>query len=170
MGSKRGLLAAAAMTAALGSLLGMAGCEPQRADLLAEDVSTEDDVRKVFGEPRTVTVGADGSRTLEYPKQPEGYANYVMVIGANGKLASLRQLLNPDNFAKVVPGMTRDEVRQLLGRHAREQRYDLKKETVVEWRFREGQDAKIFGVTFDETGKVKASAITADQRDVEPNR
>lgn len=158
------------MTAALGTLLGMAGCEPQRAELLAEDVSTEDDVRKVFGEPKTVTVGADGSRTLEYPKQPEGYANYVMVIGANGKLASLRQLLNPDNFAKVLPGMARDEVRQLLGRHAREQRFELKKETLVEWRFRDGQDARIFGVTFDDAGMVKGKAITADTRDVEPNR
>jgi hypothetical protein len=148
----------------------MAGCEPQRAEMLAEDVSTEEDVRRMFGEPKTVTVGADGTRTLEYPRQPEGYANYIMVIGTNGKLSSLRQLLNPDNFAKVTPGLDREAVRRILGPHARERRFELKKETLVEWRFRDGQEAKIFGVTFGPDGLVTGTAITADQRELEPNR
>jgi len=150
--------------------LWLAGCEPQRADKLTEDVSTEDDVKRLFGQPKTVTIAPDGSRTLDYPRQPEGYANYVMVIGPNGKLSSLRQLLNPDNFAKVQPGMDSVAVHKILGPHARERRFDLKKETLIEWRFRDGQDAKLFGVTFDASGLVTSTAISADQRDVEPNR
>lgn len=148
----------------------LAGCEPQRAEMLAEEVSTEDDVRRMFGEPRTVTVAADGTRTLEYPRQPEGYANYIMVIGTNGKLSSLRQLLNPDNFAKVKPGMDRAAVLAILGPHARERSFDLKKETLVEWRFRDGQEPKVFEVTFGPEGLVTGTAIMADRRDVEPNR
>jgi hypothetical protein len=148
----------------------LAGCEPQRAEMLAEDVSTEEDVRRMFGEPKTVTVGPDGTRTLEYPRQPEGYANYVMVIGTNGKLASLRQLLNPDNFAKVTPGLDRDAVRRILGPHARERTFELKKETLVEWRFRDGQAPKVFEVTFGADGLVTGTAITDDPRLLEPNR
>lgn len=159
----------AATVAALAALW-LAGCEPQRADALVEDVSTEADVKRLFGEPRTVTVAADGTRTLEYPRQPEGYANYVMVIGANGKLASLRQLLNPDNFAKVQPGMDSDAVHKLLGPHARERRFELKQETLVEWRFRDGQDNRVFGVTFDSAGRVTQTSITPDTREIDGGR
>lgn len=140
------------------------GCEPQRADQLVEDVSTEADVKRLFGEPRTVTVAPDGTRTLDYPKQPEGYANYVMVIGPDGKLKQLRQLLNPDNFRRVQPGMNRDAVARLLGPHAREQRFDLKKETVVSWRFRDGQAVKLFSVTFDAAGQVTSTVTEDDPR------
>lgn len=165
----RGLLGwLAAAVLSLGSLL-LSGCDPQSADKLVEDVSSEADVRRLFGEPRTVTVAPDGTRTLDYPRQPEGYANYVMVIGADGKLKSLRQLLNPDNFAKVRPGMDREAVRQLLGPHAQERRFELKKETLVEWRFRDGQESKLFGVTFDDAGTVLSTATTLDPRTSQPH-
>ncbi len=147
--------------------LGLTACEPQRAEKLVEDVSTEADVKRLFGTPKTVTIAPDGSRTLDYPKQPEGYANYVMVIGPDGKLKSLRQLLNPDNFRKVQPGMDREAVTQILGPFARERRFDLKKETTLSWRFRDGQAAKMFVVTFDATGKVTGSATEDDQRSAE---
>lgn len=156
--------------AALAALLGVAGCEPQRAEQLTEDVSTEADVRRLFGEPRTVEIGADGTRTMHYPRQPEGYANYVMVIGADGKLASLRQLLNADNFARVQPGMARADVLRILGPFARERRFDLKNETLVEWRYRDGQEARLFGVTFGADGKVVSTASAADLRETDAAR
>jgi hypothetical protein len=148
-------------------VLGLAACEPQRAEKLVEDVSTEADVKRLFGEPKTVTVAADGTRTLDYPKQPEGYANYVMVIGTDGKLKSLRQLLNPDNFAKVMPGMEREEVRRILGPHAREQRFDLKKETLVQWRYKDGQMTKYFGVSFDPSDRVLRTETLDDPKDTQ---
>lgn len=154
-------LAAASAWLALG---GLAGCDSHRANQLVEDVSTEADVRRQFGEPRTVTIAPDGTRTLDYPRQPEGVANYVMVIGPDGKLKSLRQLLNPDNFAKVRPGMDRDAVSRLLGPHARERRFDLKRETVVEWRFEQDRQVKVFGVTFDESGKVTGTDVQLDPK------
>ncbi len=155
-------------TAAL--CMGLVACEAERAEKLVEDVSTEADVKRLFGQPRTVTVGADGSRTLEYPLQPQGYANYVMVIGPEGKVTSVRQLLNPDNFAKVLPGMDRDTVHKMLGPHARARKFELKKEELVEWRFREGQTARIFEVTFDYAGQVLRTATIDDKRDEDPGR
>lgn len=149
-----------------GVLLGLAACDPQRIDKLEEGVSTEADVRKQFGDPVTVTVAPDGSRTMDYPRQPEGWTNYVIQIGADGKMSSLRQLLNPDNFAKVQPGLTQQQVRELLGRPAKTVPYALKNEEVWDWRFKQnGQQSKLFSVTFAADGKVVATAIIDDPRD-----
>ena len=142
----------------------LAGCD--RASVLEESVSTEVQVRKEFGEPRTITVEADGSRTFDYPRQPEGWTNHVIKIGADGKVTSIRQLLTPDNFAKVTPGLTQLEVRAILGRPAKMVPYALKKEEVWDWRFKQNaQDSKLFSVTFDAAGKVLSTSIGDDQRD-----
>ena len=97
------------------SLPWLAGCDPQRVAQLEEGVSTEVEVRQQFGDPVTVTAQPDGSRVFDYPRQPEGWTNYVITIGPDGKMSSLRQLLNPDNFARVQPGLDRQAVRNLLG-------------------------------------------------------
>ncbi len=150
--------------AALG-LAALAACDPQRVDKLEEGVSTESDVRRQFGDPVTVTVQPDGSRVLDYPRQPEGFANYVIAIGPDGKMSSLRQLLNDDNFSRVQPGMTRDQVRSLLGRPAATQRFDLKDEEAWDWRYKPLNEARIFSVTFDGAGRVKRTASALDPRE-----
>jgi outer membrane protein assembly factor BamE (lipoprotein component of BamABCDE complex) len=152
------------LTIGLATLLLVSGCD--RTDKLEEGVSTEAQVRKQFGEPVTVTIEPDGTRTLDYPRQPEGWTNYIIKIGPDGKMSSLRQLLNPDNFAKVKPGLTQAQVRVLLGRPAKTQRFDLKNEEVWDWRFKEnGQTSRMFSVTFDASGKVLATGIADDPRE-----
>ena len=146
--------------------LAVAACDPQRVEKLEEGVSTEADVRKQFGDPVTVTAEADGTRTLDYPRQPEGWTNYVIKIGADGKMSSLRQLLNSDNMAKVKPGQTQQDVRNSLGRPAKVVPYALKQEEVWDWRFKpEGQESKLFSVTFDNKGTVQSSAVADDPRE-----
>jgi outer membrane protein assembly factor BamE (lipoprotein component of BamABCDE complex) len=149
-------------------LLGMAlltGCDPQRVAKLEEGFSTEADVRKQFGDPVTVTVAADGTRVLDYPRQPEGWTNYVIKIGPDGKMSSLRQLLNDDNFARIVPGMSAQQVRDTLGRPAEQKRYDLKKEEVWSWRYKPVNESRLFSVTFSAEGKVTATAKADDPRE-----
>lgn len=155
-----------ALLAAVGWLT---GCDEQRAQKLEEGVSTEADVRKQFGEPVQIVERADGSKLLAYPRQPEGWTNVEIVIGADGKMASLRQLLTPANFAKVQPGQSQDEVRKLLGRHARTLSYATKPgEEVWRWQFMSGQDKKVFDVTFDREGRVLSSGIADDERQTMP--
>ena len=144
----------------------LAACDPQRVEKLEEGVSTEVQVRQQFGEPATVTMAADGSRTLEYPRQPEGWANYEIRIAADGKMSSLRQLLNEDNFGRIQPGQTQAQVRQMLGRPAQTQRFALKNEEVWDWRFKQqGQAARLFSVSFDQEGKVLRSGVADDPRE-----
>ncbi|MFO1269837.1 MAG: outer membrane protein assembly factor BamE [Rubrivivax sp.] len=143
----------------------LAGCDPQRVAKLEEGVATEVDVRKQFGDPVTVTIAADGTRTLDYPRQPEGWTNYVIKIGPDGKMSSLRQLLNEDNFARIRPGMDAQQVREALGRPAEQKRYDLKNEEVWSWRYKPVNESRLFTVTFGADGKVLATAKADDPRE-----
>jgi hypothetical protein len=136
-----------------------------RPSKLEEGVSTEVEVRKEFGEPVTVTVLPDGSRIMEYPRQPEGWTNYLITIGADGKMSALRQLLNADNLARVKPGLTQNEVRTLLGRPMKMVPYALKNEEVWDWRFRPQNESKIFSVTFGPDKRVLATLVMDDTRD-----
>lgn len=149
-----------------GALL-LAGCDEQRAAKLEEGVSTEADVRRQFGEPVDVYQNADGSRTLDYPRQPEGQSNVYITIGADGKMSSLRQLLNPANFVKIQPGQSGDEVRKILGRPGKVTPFALKQQEVWDWRWRDGQIDKVFSVTFDAQGRVVSSATIDDPRDTQ---
>ena len=150
--------------------LAAAGCDQQRAANVQEGQSTEADVRRQFGEPTQITEKADGSKLLEYPRQPEGTTNYLAVIGTDGKLSALTQQLTPENFAQVQNGMAQPAVRRLLGKPAKTQRFDLKPdEEHWSWRFEEkGGHRRIFTVTFDAESKVKATATGEDPRDTQP--
>jgi hypothetical protein len=146
-------------------VLVLAACDQQRIAKLEEGVATEADVKREFGEPAAVFNESDGSRTFEYPRQPEGQVNYFITLGADGKMTALRQVLKPAEFAKVTPGLDKAEVRRLLGRPAKTQRFDLKPdEEHWEWRWLDGQQSKLFNVTFDKDGKVTASAAADDLR------
>jgi SmpA / OmlA family len=147
----------------LATLLGLVGCDPQRISELEEGVSTEADVRARFGEPEKVWDGPGGARVFEYNRQPAGHQNYMISIGTDGKMASLRQVLTPENFARVQPGMTMEDVRRQLGKPMKITPYDLKKEVAYDWRFMEPPNtSKVFTVTFNTDYRVLRTASAPD--------
>jgi len=159
-----------AVAAWVAAVFALAGCDQQRIAKLEEGVATEADVKREFGEPKAVFNEPDGGRTFEYPRQPEGQTNYFITIGADGRMSALRQVLKPSEFAKVRPGLDKAEVRKLLGQPAKTQRFDLKPdEEHWDWRWLDGQQAKLFSVTFDRDGKVVTSASSDDLRDAMKN-
>ncbi len=164
-GLATGLGAGLARALVLAALAGLAACD--RVEKLEEGVSTEIQVRKEFGDPVTITTEADGSRVFDYPRQPEGWTNYIIKFGADGKMSSLRQLLTEDNFARIQPGMTQLEVRQRLGKPAKMQRFDLKNEEVWDWRFKPQQESRMFSVTFSADGRVQRTATGDDPRETQ---
>ena len=155
----------------LSFLLGLAGCDPQKIAELEEGVATEADVRARFGEPEKIWSAADmsstplpgaaaapGATTLEYNRQPEGMTNYMITIGADGKMTALRQVLNPQTFAKVLPGMPMETVRKMLGKPMKVTPYRLKQQTAYDWRYLNPPNtAMIFTVVFDADLRVTGS-------------
>ena len=147
--------------AVLAGLLG--GCDPQRIDKLEEGVSTEADVRQQFGEPEKIWDAPGGGRTFEYNRQPSGHRNYMITIGTDGKMSALRQVLTPENFAKVQPGMMMEDVRKMLGKPLRITPYELKREVAYDWRFLEPPNRSLlFTVYFDPDYRVLRTGSMPD--------
>ncbi|MGF6604796.1 hypothetical protein P3T23_009552 [Paraburkholderia sp. GAS448] len=105
---------------------------------LQPGVSTIDDVRRQAGKPEIVWQNDDGSQRLEYPRGPNGTNTWMIDFGPDGMLLAITQALTAENIGKVAPGMTKDEVRRLLGRPATVARYALSHETVWSWHWQEG--------------------------------
>ncbi len=99
--------------------------------------STEEDVRKSAGKPETVRQEADGGKRLEYPRGPMGANTYFVTMDAAGKVQAVDQVLTAQNIAKIVPGMSKDEVRRILGKPTQISHFALKKEDVWSWRWQE---------------------------------
>lgn len=128
---------------------------------LGKGVSSEADVRMAMGQPDTIWEEDDGTRTLEYPKGPEGVRTWMFEIDRFGKLQDYRQVLTLENFGNIKPGMSRDEVRRLLGKPRSVVQFKLKNEEVWDWRFLDVVDTKMFNVHFDiGSGKVTQTSIT----------
>jgi len=155
----------ASALAAVFGLLTLAGCDAQRVRELEEDVSTEVDVRDRFGAPENIWQEADGARTFEYNRQPAGHQNYMITIGPDGRMRSLRQVVAPHVFEQVRAGMTQQDVRRMLGKPAKRTTYDLKRETDWDWRYVEPPTTEmLFTVTFDPDGRVLRTGRTLEQR------
>jgi outer membrane protein assembly factor BamE (lipoprotein component of BamABCDE complex) len=150
----------------------LVACDPQNISELEEGVSTEADVRERFGAPEAVWEGEDGAQVYEYNRQPAGHTNYMITIGPDGKMASLRQVLNPRTFAQVTPGMPMETVRRMLGKPMKITSYALKRETHYDWRYFESPgvgESKVFTVVFDADLRV-ISTMSAPDPDLERGR
>ncbi len=174
--------------AAMGLLsffLALTGCDQQRISELEEGVATEADVRARFGEPEKIwdaadmastplprttlgVVAAPGARTFEYNRQPAGNVNYMITIGPDGKMSSLRQVLSPQNFKLIIPGMSVEQVRKLLGKPMKITPYALKRQTEYDWRYLSSPNVPyIFTTVFDADLRV-VSTGSAEEALVNP--
>lgn len=118
--------------------------------------STALDVRDRMGIPTAEWPNDNGTITWEYAKGPEGKVTFMVSIGADDRLRAVEQVLSEPYFARVEKGMSRDQIRRLLGKPGRIDFYPLKQEEVWDWRI-EGQtatDRAHFNVHFDTGGKV----------------
>lgn len=157
-----------AVAAVLAAACWLAGCDPKHISELEEGVSTEADVRARFGEPENVWDSPAG-RVFEYNRQPQGQKNYMITIGPDGKMAALRQVLTPENFARVRPGMAMEDLRKLLGKPARRTPYPLKNETAWEWRWVQPPNSPmVFTATLNDHQRV-VSAGSSPDRSTEAN-
>lgn len=131
---------------------------------LARGVSTEADVRMAMGQPDTVWEEENGARTLEYPKGPAGARTWFFELGPDGRLVDYRQVLTEENFARIVAGMSKDDVRRMLGRPRTVVQFKLKNEEVWDWRYLESShETRLFNAHFDiDSGKLTRTSTSDD--------
>ncbi len=154
----RGLLSAIVVVA-------LPACDNINLNELKPGRSTAFEVRDRMGPPSMEWKDADGSLTWEYPRTPEGLVNYMIVIGPDNVLREIRQVLSEENFARIQPGMSRDEVRRLLGKPAHENYFSLKKEMVWDWKTKSEPSMDwFFNVHFNDEGRVLKTSSNAVPR------
>lgn len=153
----------AALTLAAAAACALLGCDPIALERLVPGQSSEADVRDAMGAPEMIWDDGQGVRTFEYNRQPAGHVNYMITIGADGRLQGVRQVLTPEEFAKVRPGMPYDQVRRMLGKPAKDVWYPLKREHHVDWRYLEGaNESRMFTAVLDANRTVVRTATGPD--------
>ena len=106
---------------------------------------------------------ANGGTRLSFPR---GKDTYMLDFDASGRLVQSQQVLNPQNFATIQPGMPQAEVLTRLGRPAFIFPVGYQKLQVLNYRFGglEG-DCMVFQVSISNvTGNVTEAGTGADPR------
>lgn len=139
----------------LAVLFALPGCDRVATGELQAGQSTIADMKQKMGEPANVYREGD-KEVWEYPLGPEGVRTYMMTVNAQGTLERIDQVLTDANFRRIQPGMTSSEVRRILGRNSREQRYGMTPTEVThKYKFNNGSEDLYFDVTYNAEGRVK---------------
>lgn len=152
------------LTGWLCSLLALFGaCDLIAQRELRPGESTVEDVRKLMGKPETIWEEADGRQVYEYVRGPEGTDTWMVEIGADGRYRGMTNALAADNLARVRPGMSRDDVRRLLGKPGSETPFPARDEVVWSWRVQgEMTTSVMFNVHMGPDGRVTQTSRTLD--------
>jgi len=149
-----------AATAAVASAL-LPACDSVNLQEIKPGITSSAEVRTRLGEPGFQHWNDDGTATWEYTRQPSGMQCYMITIGTDQIVRKIEQVLNDANYARVRDGMSKDDIRRLLGAPGSKVVFDNLREEVWEWRI-EGMmptDETYFMVHFDTThGGVKKTS------------
>ncbi len=123
------------------------------------------DVESRMGKPGNVVKAPDGDTVWQYPSGPVGQTTYMVRFGPDQRTRSVYQALTLGQFAKIQPGVPRDEVRLLLGPPGETMLFSRMNEEVWSYRYQASAgDNRIFNVHLDaKTGTVRG---TSDQNDL----
>jgi hypothetical protein len=119
-------------------------------------------VQAASGAPIAVWKNADGSETWEYSNGPYGTQSYMVTMGSDRTVREVHQVLNDQFFDRVRSGMSRDDVRRLLGAPAEVMVFDARSEEVWTWRY---VDIKpmFFNVMFDRSAGTVRSTLRIEE-------
>jgi hypothetical protein len=139
----------------ISTLLMIVGCDRVATGELQAGQSTVADLKLKMGEP--ASVNRDGDKEIwEYPLGPEGTRTYMMTVNAQGTVEKIDQVLIDSNFKRIQPGMTITEVRRILGRNSKEQRFGMTPTEVThKYKFNANNEDQYFDITYNADGRVK---------------
>jgi hypothetical protein len=138
---------------ALGLLL--FACASYDGSSLRAGVSSDADVRSVMGKPGAEYTAADGTRRLVYPHGPLGTQTYVVSVGQDGRVVDVRQALTDETFARIHPGLTEQEILEMIGPPGETMTFARSNTHAWDYRYIDSWGyPSIFSVTFDANGGV----------------
>jgi hypothetical protein len=108
-----------------------------------------------MGQPDRVVRLPAGER-LQYSLQPLGRYAWMVDVDGSGKVVQARQVLNANDFNRIQPGWTRDDVEREFGRPAMVDTVSSWNGPVMTYRWRDQQRSDMFyWVYLDERNVVR---------------
>jgi hypothetical protein len=153
---------------ALAGLLA-AGCALAPGRGLAPGKSTEAEVVARLGQPALALATPGGGRTLYFTRQPWDLDTVVASIGPDGALREIGRRFNWEIMHSVRSGMTKHEVRRLLGPPLTIDRLPRQQREVWEYPWRHAvREGRVLFVPFSDDGVVREAIERHDhERDPE---
>ena len=149
-------LPALSLAACVVSLWGCAAISPVTSGM------DETQLRSRLGKPETVRKNSDGSETWEYPEGPLGRQTYMVTVGSDHAVRNVRQVLSDEYFSQVTRGMSRDDVRRLLGKPGEVSMYPARDEEVWSWRYQQS-NPMFFNVLFDRSAGTVRTTLRLEE-------
>ncbi len=124
------------LTAAASALIAavLPACDGAALQDIKPGLTTAGEVRARLGEPGNEYRNADGSFTWEYNRQPHGSTCHMITFGSDQRVLRVENALAESNLARLREGMSREEVRRLLGKPASVTPFERMNEEVWDWR------------------------------------
>lgn len=148
-------------TSVIAALL-VAACASYNGSGLKPGEARLEQVEALMGPPALRWQDADGSIQLAYPRGPAGFETFMVMLGPDGRLQSIANVLDERTFAGIRAGMTKVEGLRLIGPpdYRRSAYFEARDELAWEWRIRQGYgDPAHFGVLFDATADTVRSTL-----------
>ncbi len=153
------------------ALLLVAGCALVPGHDLEPGKSTATEVMASMGKPAMTLEQPGGGRQLYFTYWPWGRLTYVATIGPDAVMRSLDQRLTYRNIHSIRAGMTREEVRHLLGPPYEVSRLPRQQREVWEYPWlHAAREGRVLFVQFSDDGVVRETIEMHDnERDPEGN-
>lgn len=108
-----------------------------------------------YGAPSRVVPLPSGTR-LQYTRQPMGQTAVMVDLDAAGKVVAVRQVLNPNDFARIEVGQwTRETTEREFGRPAWVNHVASWTGDILTYRWRDGSTDMLYYVYLDPQGVVQ---------------
>lgn len=144
----------------------LAACASYSGSGLKPGEARLEDVQALMGPPAMRWQDADGSVQLAYPRGPLGFHTFMVLLGPDGRLQSIANVLEEESFARIRAGITKEQVLRVLGPpdYSLSVYFKARDELVWDWRYCQifGRPAR-FLVLFDGTSGAVRSTMTQSE-------
>jgi len=124
------------------------------------------DIEQRMGPPVMRWHDAAGGETLVYPEGPQGYRTWFVQSDATARIIARKNVLVAEQFAKIQPQMSEEDVLRLLGPPVPQWTtyFKARDELVWEWRYcNDWNEPARFDVMFDGTTRRVRSTYAASE-------
>jgi hypothetical protein len=120
------------------------------------------DVEARVGAPGTVWKNSDGSEIWEYPQGFYAVQTFMVAFDPDHAVREVHQVLNEAYFSRIQPGMSREDVRRLIGKPREIWYFPDRDEETWTWRYYD-INYRFFNVLFDRSAGTVRTTLRLDE-------